>query len=468
MLDKELFAVNSGPYEDGRGLIKLSTWQLFLILFKSTSSISVFGFHQVFLRSGVVLGLLISIVTVFSMNYACLRFVAIAEMMNEGEKKFKTKNFFELVEMSFSKEESESDDWLIKVVRNVSLPKKCFYLGLCVMSAEIITNLMNLMNLMAVGGFPIYFVIPGLGLVLVLIMVTLKPERLVYLAFVATIVTVLMTAACSFWGLKVLLGHDGVSPFTKMWDFKDIGLSCGYAISCIEVVNSVMNCKRMAAKKAEALFMTTCTFALYSAGLMSVLPALVVYLALEGKGLQDQEFYFNSFDSHQTVKILYFFLSINLILGAAKNTIFCVEMIERVSEENQNPWVENNQNLNSWVRKKQIVVVAGLQSPKEEPALDEWKIIRVRLFCLAILFIPAFFARNYRKVYSVIGFGTACINSFIALIVPALISFMRQENFRRDDSLGQKVLDYFALSVGCLAIIFLLLQAALFIFGLLF
>ena len=420
MLDKQVLNVYSGEYEDHRTAKKLNHWQIFLTVFKSASRLSLFGFHQVFQKSGIWLGLLVSGILVYCLNHACLRLVTFAEELErESLDSLRVENSFELVELMEIKYLGKS--WVGTVLFFLTLfSATSFTLGMYITCSTIFVDMMG-MGVFA-SNLLMFIILCGL------LIFALEPEQIIVITYPVTVISVSIVVVCSYFGVKELAGKNGVSPHVKNWDFKDIGLSCGYVISSIELVNNILNYRRMMARGIQSDFRRTGYLALYLVGVQCIFPSLILYLAYQNRGLQD--FYFRTFLDSQIIKVLYCCFSLNMILGALKYSIFSIEMLEKLKY------------FQGWLR-------------NDKHELSTGKVFSLRLTYLVLTMILAYFLSDIRKVYSITGIY---FNSFIALIIPAGLSFIRPDYMKATDSKITKASDLLALSVGCFTIAIYVIQ----------
>ncbi len=96
MLDREILANNDGEYEQERQKNKLNVPQMFVVFLKSTIGLAIFGYHEVYQKSGIWLGLIISAVFIYTVTHGCMRMVTYAdEIEREGKyKNYKVDTYF--------------------------------------------------------------------------------------------------------------------------------------------------------------------------------------------------------------------------------------------------------------------------------------------------------------------------------------------------------------------------------------
>ena len=79
MLDKDVLNSNQGEYEDKRQKQKLGVVPMFIVFVKSTIGLAIFGYHEVYQKSGIYLGLLISAIYIYTVTHGCMRMVTFAD-----------------------------------------------------------------------------------------------------------------------------------------------------------------------------------------------------------------------------------------------------------------------------------------------------------------------------------------------------------------------------------------------------
>jgi hypothetical protein len=79
MLDKDVLSSVAGEYEIKRSKHKLGVAQMFIVFVKSTIGLAIFGYHEVYQKSGVWLGLFISAVFIYTVTHGCMRMVVFAD-----------------------------------------------------------------------------------------------------------------------------------------------------------------------------------------------------------------------------------------------------------------------------------------------------------------------------------------------------------------------------------------------------
>lgn len=101
MLDREVLGRNAGEYEASRKQQKLSFNQMIIIFIKSTIGLAIFGYHEVYQKSGIWTGIFISILFIYTVIHGSMRLGKFAEEVEEEveHEGYQTNTYFELVEM---------------------------------------------------------------------------------------------------------------------------------------------------------------------------------------------------------------------------------------------------------------------------------------------------------------------------------------------------------------------------------
>ena len=86
MIDRNVLTQNKGGYELERSKNKLSIGAMFFVLIKSTIGLAIFGYHEVFIKSGWALGIIVSVVYIYAVVHGCMRLVTYAEEVESDSK----------------------------------------------------------------------------------------------------------------------------------------------------------------------------------------------------------------------------------------------------------------------------------------------------------------------------------------------------------------------------------------------
>ena len=103
MLDKDVLASTAGEYESKRSKQKLGVAQMFIVFVKSTIGLAIFGYHEVYQKSGIWLGLFISAVFIYTVTHGCMRMVVFADEVQSMalESKYEVSNLFGMLSSHF-------------------------------------------------------------------------------------------------------------------------------------------------------------------------------------------------------------------------------------------------------------------------------------------------------------------------------------------------------------------------------
>lgn len=101
MLDRAVLANNQGEYESQRAAQKLGVTEMFFVFVKATIGLAIFGYHEVYQKSGIWIGLIISALFIYTVTHGCMRIVTYAEEIEtKGKyKSYRVHTYFELVEL---------------------------------------------------------------------------------------------------------------------------------------------------------------------------------------------------------------------------------------------------------------------------------------------------------------------------------------------------------------------------------
>lgn len=79
MLDRAILSKTSGEYEELRNSKKLDVMAMFFVFVKSTIGLAIFGYHEIYQKSGVWTGLILSIVYIYTVTHGCMRLVTFSD-----------------------------------------------------------------------------------------------------------------------------------------------------------------------------------------------------------------------------------------------------------------------------------------------------------------------------------------------------------------------------------------------------
>jgi hypothetical protein len=80
----------SGTYEELRNAKKLDVVSMFFVFIKSTIGLAIFGFHEVYQKSGVWTGIILSVIYIYTVTHGCMRLVTFSD---EVETKSEYQNY---------------------------------------------------------------------------------------------------------------------------------------------------------------------------------------------------------------------------------------------------------------------------------------------------------------------------------------------------------------------------------------
>ena len=387
---------------------------------KSTMGLAVFGFHEVYQKSGYLLGLLISFVYIYTVIHGCMRMITFAE---EAEEKFREQgltysvdSYFELVEVCLAKRHPK----LSRVLGPLT-----FYLVFFSTIGYSLSTALALGGALeeSFGWSPLLVKLVILVVLVVSLALMIEPEKLVYLSYLLTVLVVGLVLVSA--GLSAdKLARDGVSPHVRAVRWQEMSLSCGYVITSLEVVNYILNIRRL--MKDRAGFPAVGYFSLYLCSLMYLVPGMLVYLALEG--IPDpklQELYYRTFISYRIVRVMSELMNVNFIYGMTSLTIYNMEMLEKIR------------------------LIKPLLRDKEDN-LRSINVLVLRIVFVACVLVISIYVTDLRLVYALIGIF---LNSFIGMIIPSSMGIWRDREFRRKDSILMKFNDWACLVAGLFAIL---------------
>lgn len=96
MLDRAILSKTAGEYEDLRNAKKLDVVAMFFVFVKSTIGLAIFGYHEVYQKSGIWTGLILSFVYIYAVTHGCMRLVTFSdEVETKSEYKgYRTDTYF--------------------------------------------------------------------------------------------------------------------------------------------------------------------------------------------------------------------------------------------------------------------------------------------------------------------------------------------------------------------------------------
>ena len=84
MIDRTVLSQNKGEYELERAKNKLGLGPMFFVFVKSTIGLAIFGYHEVYIKSGWALGIIISLIYIYTVVHGCMRLVTFADEVEKA------------------------------------------------------------------------------------------------------------------------------------------------------------------------------------------------------------------------------------------------------------------------------------------------------------------------------------------------------------------------------------------------
>ena len=429
MLDLSLMNSSAeGEYETRRNKQKLDTLQVFFVFVKSTIGLAIFGYHEVYQKSGIWLGLFISAVFIYTVVHGVMRTVTFAQeaeaRLEQEGLRYRVDSYFELIEVSLNQKHPR----LARL-----LGPATFYLVFFSTVAYTLSSVLALAKTLSdmLGWSELAIKLAIFAVAAVCLLLMLEPEKLVYLSYVLTILVASLVLLSSFYAVQRLRSH-GVSSKVVSFRWRESSLSCGYVITSFEVINYVLNIRRL--MKDREQFPAVGYSSLYFCALLYVVPSLLMYLGFEGSADPKlEDLYYRTFTAIAFMKLLNELMGANFLYGLTSMTIYNMEMLEKIRL------------LKPFIRDKD----GGLRSAN---------VLAVRVFFVALVVLLSHFVRDLRLVYSLTG---VFLNSFIGLIIPGLIGVLRSAADRQKDALSMRLSDLLCLVAGSLAILLFFFDLAI-------
>ena len=416
MIDKDVLYQYGGEYEGGRQDKKLGNFSLAFIIIKATIGLSAFGFHSIYERSGVGLGVAISIVYIYLGIYGIMRSVKFAEELEaESAAELRIENYHEMVDIMMSRDNRAS--WLGHFVLVIS-----FSANFMVTMASYITLNKMLVDYIGVSGIWAILIMGSLFLVMSLLFV--EPENIYLACIVSTFIFFVLIVLSTYYGLIDLFSVGFDAKGLKQWDTKELSQSIGYSINAIEIILYIFNIRRMQKPENQGSFKRLGTNVLLLCALLYIIPSLLVYVTKYKQGLN--ELYFNTYyDEHMPIRVTYYSFSFLLLYNLCSFNIFQVEMLEKVKYA---------QNM--------------LRNEKKELSAPKIIIVRVVLY-LMVAFISSF-VHDFIAIYSICGIICA---TTIGLILPGYLGLMRDRVMILKQTRMEYYLDLICLISGVVCIV---------------
>lgn len=421
MIDRSKLAIDTGEYEKERAQNRLNVTQMFFVFVKGTIGLAIFGFHEIFLKSGYILGTIVSVVFMYLVTHGCMRLVTYAEEV-EAQEEFKgyhVDSYFELCELMFPAG-SKIGKFLGPFVFSLTfVSSACYMLSSVIAFSDTISS--------QLGFHPLVGRLFVFGTTCVALILMVQPEKMLYLSyFTVTLVFILLLSSMGFGFFKIF--KDGEDwDHVQTFSIKDLSISMGYAITSLEVINYILNLRRLMAK--QSLYTKVGYGSLFFCGSLYVLPGLLIYLAYSNE-VKDKQLYYQLFLTHWPVKVLNVLMNINFLYGCYVFSTFNMEMLEKVKGVKDLLRDENN-NLRT------INVLIG------------------RVVFLAVVVVVSIWITDLRLVYAVTGIF---MNSFIGMIVPGFLGILRPREYRAKDRFSETIGDWLCVILGLTAILWYFLD----------
>ena len=412
MIDHEVLECFRGEYEDGREESKLGMTGAILMVTKAVISLSIFGFHSIFLRSGYLLGSIVSIIYMAGTGYGCIRASTLAAEVENSRniKGYYVETYFELGEIIFPK----NSNW-----RYLFGPA-LFVLNLLAMTSVSIAaflalqmNIIQFLHFTQLGAKLLIY-----ATVIVIILLIAEPERLKFIAYVALVPVIFLNLTCPTIALHELSGDKSVASGLKAIDFANLSQSIGYSISALEIIGYILNIRRMIKDKRD--FLKACYISFSGSALLNIIPAVIMYMRF-GLELQGVQLYFKKYSNFNVIVFFDYLLNCSFLYTLPSKAYFSMELFEKTK-------------LSRYILRD------------KDSNLIHWKVVCSRIFyftCVALLTIPI---TDIQVVYAMTG---VVVNSFLGLIIPGLLGILRPIDIRDpDESRITRVLDYCLIMLG--------------------
>ena len=251
--------------------------------------------------------------------------------------------------------------------------------------------------------------------VAVFLFMMVEPEKLLWLSYLTgTLVVSLVVISTTFAIVHII--REGESVQVVEWSAKNMSISSGYVISSMEVINYILNVRRMMSDKKD--FLKVGYSSLYFCGFLYFIPSLFIYLAYTDSGIN--ELYYKTFLHYLPIKILNYFMNLNFLYGMLSFTIYNMEFLEKI-------------------RSFKTI----LRDDRGE--LRSWNVLFCRLAFLSLVLTISYFLTDLRLVYAINGIF---LNSFIGLIIPGYLGLTRIAKKRSTDTAYAKISDLMCIVCG--------------------
>lgn len=412
MIDKSVLTADDGEYEEKRSKQKLNSYQMFIMFVKSTIGISVFAYNYVYHNSNLPIGLLCSAVFMASVIYGIMRVADFAEELeaNSEVPNLQVNTYFELCSLVFP-----NRPFLGHTLGPTVLIVAFFSnFGYCVTSILALnTTLTDMLDISKEISSLIILLVTAVGILFIL-----EPEKLIYLAYCTMLVVFSLLFISNWYAFGRLFEGKYSLEDTQPLTLERIVLSCGFVISGLEIVNFILNMRRMMKRKEN--FSKVGYTSLTLCSLLFVLPSLLLHITY-GKELLDIDLYYKLFQDNIVVKSLAGCMCVVFAYSIIVNAIYNVEMLEK------------------------LALIENLLRDKEH-RLSSWRILLGRLIFLLASVLTSYFLEDLKFLMAMVGLF---LNSFIGLIVPGFIGCFRPKASRsKKFSIFYAIADFLLLVLG--------------------
>lgn len=394
MIEETAIAAEQGEYEEKRLNHKLNNFQMFTMFVKSTIGISVFAYQYVFRNSGIPMGLAFSAVFMTAVIYGIMRIVDFAAEveMNSNTPDLQVNNYSDLCAI---------------VLPN--MPRFSKFLGPAVLAiiffsnfgyciSSIITLDTTIQETLRISHtFSLLIILVGCTLV---VLVILEPEKLVYFAFFTISVVLLLFIISFTCGSIRLFAGDFTIEDSKSITLDSMLLSCGFVVCSLEIVNFILNMRRMMRNKSQ--FTRVGYSSLAFCGMLFIIPSLTLHVTY-GKQLENIDLYYKLFSGNIFVKVLTVSMCSVFVYHIIVNCICSIELLEKL-KFSQTLLRDSDQNLSSI------------------------RILACRLVFLFLSVAVAYFVTDMQLVLAFIGLF---LNTIIGLMIPGFIGMFRPAAIKR-------------------------------------
>lgn len=417
MLDDSTAGPDLGEYEQKRSKQKLSVFQMFTMFVKSTIGIGVFAYQYVYQNSGVPLGLALTFVFMTAVIYGIMRVVDFAVEVEKSSKPLRIQinsysDLCAVVLPNMPKIGSILGPLVLVIVFFSNF-------GYCVIS--IITLDTTMQELFGISH-DLSLIIILIGC-LVAILIILEPEKLVYFAYFTISVVLLLLIISIIYGLIGLFQGRYIEETPRKLDLNSQVLSCGFVISSMEIVNFILNMRRMMKDKSKFSRVGYSSLAFCST--LFILPSLLLHTTY-GDKMKSVDLYYKLFASNVIVRVLVACMSSVFLYHIVVNAICSVELLEKL-KISQTLLRDSTHNLSSR------------------------RILGGRLIFLGLSVTTAYFVTDLKIVMAFVGIF---LNTIIGLIIPGFIGICRPATIKHPrESCYFRFTDILILCLGLMLVV---------------